>query len=612
MAIFQRNLYSIKAGTAAMSGTGNRTVTLTGVGNGLAQVDGAGNLIANFGRGSIFRVGGQFAIVETVVSPTVFTLAHDTSIAGSGLSYELYAATADEALIAGLIKMFTSLGSADNPFASLVWDDTVNRFRWITASGKIRLMVGPTKAGSVETANTIALEIDPTTGAISGGSLANYVGKTGAQSMTGPLKITVASGNALDASVGAAMQMTARIAARSNGDSFEFGHTNSAGYGSSIGAEVSSGSPYIVFFAGAGTNVNTYRTRGVRGSGVRGTISGRFQFFSVPAANADNQVPVSTAEIDESGNFSLFGGNHLSLPSQGVSIGYSTSGKYGWIQAVEPGVNNYPMVACPNGNDFYVGLPTANTRSHFASNGVKHVNVPNNVAVYISSTTPNMASVFATTVDGSVAKPIAVGYYGGAGVAINGNTIASGYNVTIHGLTLFNGRTTFTDATGTASLDIWGQSGNNRTALIIPTSKLLSTIVNSGTKIVQDIGDKGVSFGGVVPNCGVDIATTYAVRHASLALSNSVNQNVPLPAMAWAIVGGPTANFSIGGFAGGINGATLDLTNGTAYTMTINNEDTGSTAGNRIATPAGTNLVCKNARLCYDAINSRWRVLYYS
>lgn len=175
MASFQRDLYSIKAGTIAFSGAGNRTVTFTGVGGGLAAYDDAGNLIANFGKGSLLRVGEKYATVQTVVSPTVLTLAHDTTLSGSGQSYELYAATAPESLIAGLIQRATMLGTNDNPFTGLVWDDGESRMRWVTDSGDIKLLVGPTRGALPETATHEALSIDPTTGSVSLPGLSGFV-----------------------------------------------------------------------------------------------------------------------------------------------------------------------------------------------------------------------------------------------------------------------------------------------------------------------------------------------------------------------------------------------------------------------------------------------------
>lgn len=178
MALFQRDLYSIKAGTVAFSGTGNRTVTFTGVGGGLAANDGAGNIISNFGKGAILRVGANIAFVATVLTTTTLTLAHDTVMSGSGQAYELYAATADESLIAGLIQRAVTLGAPDNPFMNLVWDDGVNRMRFVTDTGLIKAFVGPTKTGAAETANTLGFSLNPTTGAFNFSIIASDIAFT--------------------------------------------------------------------------------------------------------------------------------------------------------------------------------------------------------------------------------------------------------------------------------------------------------------------------------------------------------------------------------------------------------------------------------------------------
>jgi hypothetical protein len=91
----------------------------------------------------------------------------------------------------------------------------------------------------------------------------------------------------------------------------EFGHPNS-GYGSTIGYENGSGSPYIAFFASAGTNSSTYKTWGISGLVIKATGSAAGLIGIVPDANADNQsltsllsfgsalTPFSTLRVDGS------------------------------------------------------------------------------------------------------------------------------------------------------------------------------------------------------------------------------------------------------------------------------------------------------------------------
>lgn len=96
---------------------------------------------------------------------------------------------------------------------------------------------------------------------------------------------------AIDVStVGTAGVTNASVKARRGGDAFEFGHPNTAGYGGTLGAETNSGANYLAFHAEQGTNINTYRTRGNRGSILRADTNGGMGFYNVADANADNQT----------------------------------------------------------------------------------------------------------------------------------------------------------------------------------------------------------------------------------------------------------------------------------------------------------------------------------
>jgi len=87
------------------------------------------------------------------------------------------------------------------------------------------------------------------------------------------------------------------------GTGFEFGHTSTAGYASTIGAQGSSGNPYIAFNCGPGTTVDTYKTLGIKGAVIRASMTGGFEFGTMQNANADNQAFVRTAYIDGAGGW---------------------------------------------------------------------------------------------------------------------------------------------------------------------------------------------------------------------------------------------------------------------------------------------------------------------
>jgi hypothetical protein len=121
-------------------------------------------------------------------------------------------------------------------------------------------------------------------------------------------------------------------------------------------------------------------------------------------------------------------------------------------------------------------------------------------------------------------------------------------------------------------------------------------------------------FGGTpTPAATLDINGTVAFRSGSVALANGLNSNIATPAFAAARVTGPTGAFSVGGLTGGVDGRIVKLYNSVAQTMTIVNEDASSTAGNRIKTLTGANIVLRatansHVTFRYDASDARWIV----
>ena len=97
-------------------------------------------------------------------------------------------------------------------------------------------------------------------------------------------------------------QGNAHLFVRRNGDAINFGHNNQAGYGSVIGCSSHNGQPHIGFMCEAGTNNNTFRTRGLKGNVIYTNTSGTLYFAQVTNANADNQSLTNRAYIDSSGH----------------------------------------------------------------------------------------------------------------------------------------------------------------------------------------------------------------------------------------------------------------------------------------------------------------------
>lgn len=123
---------------------------------------------------------------------------------------------------------------------------------------------------------------------------------------------------------------------RRNGDNIEFGHTNTAGYGSALGAEVGSGAPFLSFNCMAGTTNNTYKTVGLKGSVIRSDNAGGLIFGTVSTASADNQSLTTSATLSTAGALTLTGPLYASVGSAaapGLSFSGDTNTGIWWNSA---------------------------------------------------------------------------------------------------------------------------------------------------------------------------------------------------------------------------------------------------------------------------------------
>mgnify|MGYP001582366707 FL=1 len=90
---------------------------------------------------------------------------------------------------------------------------------------------------------------------------------------------------------------------------------------------------------------------------------------------------------------------------------------------------------------------------------------------------------------------------------------------------------------------------------------------------------------------------------------NGANNDLTLPATAFARVTGPGAAFNITGLTGGEDGRVVFLYNTTAQNMTLNHENAGSSASNRLHMHDAADIVTTGegmVALVYDATLSRW------
>ena len=159
----------------------------------------------------------------------------------------------------------------------------------VAGSGNVSLGSGHNLVvpGNITGQGTAAI----TSNATVGGTLTT----TGASTFTGGLKTG-----------GTAGVSSAPIATIiSGGNSLEWGHGNSAGYRSTLGALSGGGQPFIAFSAEHGTNSNTYRTRGLKGHIIQTQNTGGLHFKALQTATGDNQTGTETMAIDNIGRISM-------------------------------------------------------------------------------------------------------------------------------------------------------------------------------------------------------------------------------------------------------------------------------------------------------------------
>jgi hypothetical protein len=171
----------------------------------------------------------------------------------------------------------------------------LNGTGFVKASGTTISYDNSTYLTTSSAASTYLPINNPTaTGILTAPTIANSLGATFATS----------SGSIIVGNVTA--QTGALIAARRTGNSFEFGHSNQAGYQSTLGANAGNGHSFLALNSEAGTNTNTFRTRGLAGRVIVNNIDfNRLDFQRVTSASADNQTPVIDLSIFSTGRVGI-------------------------------------------------------------------------------------------------------------------------------------------------------------------------------------------------------------------------------------------------------------------------------------------------------------------
>lgn len=169
------------------------------------------------------------------------------------------------------------------------------------------------------------------------------------------------------------------LSAIRNGNSIEWGHTNTAGYGSTLGANVGSGAPFIGLSVGAGTNNNTFRTNGIAGSLITTDNAGALIFARVTTASADNQSSTESMRISSDGRLQF---NTVGASDTNNSI-FAHTNNYLYLEGGSSGL----ILADNAANSNRILIKDANTME-FQTNGSERMRIDSAGNVGIGTSSP--------------------------------------------------------------------------------------------------------------------------------------------------------------------------------------------------------------------------------
>lgn len=117
-----------------------------------------------------------------------------------------------------------------------------------------------------------------------------------------------------------------------------------------------------------------------------------------------------------------------------------------------------------------------------------------------------------------------------------------------------------------------------------------------------------VGIGTNSPNTRVDIAGDIATKESTITLAGSSN-NIAIGNFTFIRIIGPTANYDITGFAGGVDGKMLIIANNTGFSVSFKDANAGSLSSNQLLLNNNTDVtLAKNggAIFIYSAALSKW------
>lgn len=116
------------------------------------------------------------------------------------------------------------------------------------------------------------------------------------------------------------------------------------------------------------------------------------------------------------------------------------------------------------------------------------------------------------------------------------------------------------------------------------------------------------------PEAALDIYGDLALKSAFITADDGVNAalNIGINRFSNYKLNGPTANFSIAGMTGGVDGRLVTIHNRSGFSMELLNDDAGAVGAHRIATSSNANVTVYNngnVTFQYDGAIQRWQVI---
>jgi hypothetical protein len=245
------------------------------------------------------------------------------------------------------------------------------------------------------------------------------------------------------------------------------------------------------------------------------------------------------------------------------------------------------------------------------------INITSSASAYNIVTDNQFNNVTTKISDSGTATKLETNHHRATTNPTTGDDIAAGYDV---GTIWINttAQTAFISVNSTAGAAVWQNLGSS--AAITGTTSNTFTLDTDNTG-----GNVTLQFGTTLAETltwdstntrfnlsdDLNIGGDLSVSRLAITAVNGNNNNFAVGSYSFARITGPTAAFTITGITGGRDGKILVLYNTTGQTMNLSNENTNSTAANRILTLGANPLPTTGTGsvvLMYDGSASRWIV----